>query len=331
VTTECAPERISVFPASLSGRVRFPALAAVLLAGLAAVLGGCATPANSSAAPGAASAVSYPTQDVVSGIAVDPAASSELPAAVRAAGTLGLGTTLTPGTSSLPHGGVAPNGADIGLDKDLRDAVARTLGISWTVRYGSFATIIPGVQNGKYDVGQANFGVTAAREKVVDFTTYLNDGQAFLGSTASGLAVVHSLTDLCGLVVATSPGSTFQQILTDGASRCAAAGKKPYTVQLFADTAPIWLGLANSKIDVFFGPTLTLRYDATHVPNVRFLGQFSTTPVGFVTAKGSPLAPALRDAVNDLIQSGAYAKILAKWGVTSSAIPASTVNPQATL
>ena len=28
-------------------------------------------------------------------------------------------------------------------------------------------------------------------------------------------------------------------------------------------------------------------YDAAHVPNVKFLSQISSTPVGFVTAKGS--------------------------------------------
>ena len=58
------------------------------------------------------------------------------------------------------------------------------LGVSWNVQNGTFATIIPGVQNGKYDVGQDNFGVTAAARQVVDFATYLNDGQAFLGAAA---------------------------------------------------------------------------------------------------------------------------------------------------
>jgi polar amino acid transport system substrate-binding protein len=61
------------------------------------------------------------------------------------------------------------------------------------------------------------------------------------------------------------------------------------------------------------------------------LGQISSTPVGFVTAKGSPVAKALSDAVNKLISDGDYAKILAKWGVTSSGTPASAVNPKPTL
>jgi alkanesulfonate monooxygenase SsuD/methylene tetrahydromethanopterin reductase-like flavin-dependent oxidoreductase (luciferase family) len=39
-----------------------------------------------------------------------------------------------------------------------------------------------------------------------------------------------------------------------------------------------------------------------------------------VTAKGSSLTKPLSDAVSDLIASGEYAKILSKWGVSSSGI-----------
>jgi polar amino acid transport system substrate-binding protein len=278
-----------------------------------------------------ASSETYPTQDVVSSIAADPALKAELPAAVQSSGTLRLGTTVSPGTSLLPHAGQTPDGTVIGLDVDLRNAVAKVLGVNWQVENGTFATIIPGVQNGKFDVGQDNFGVTKSREQVVDFATYLNDGQAFLASAGVTLDRVTELTDLCGLTVATTPGSTFQQILTTAAAKCAAAGRKPYTVQYFADSGPIFLGLANGKVDVYFGPTLSLKYDATHVPNTRFLSEISSTPVGFVTAKGSPLSKPLSDAVNKLIATGDYAKIFAKWGITGSGIPASQVNPPAGL
>lgn len=312
-------------------RVRLLWSSVVAVAALAA-LSACGTPANSATGvpAGAPSSAAYPTQDVVSSITADSALRAELPASLRNGGSLVIGTTYVPGTSGLPHGGVI-NGKDVGLDIDLRNAVAKVLGVTWNVQNGTFATIIPGVQNGKYDVGEDNFGVTAAREKVVDFATYLTDGQSFLGSSAGSLKSVTSLTDLCGLTVATSPGTTFQQILTSGASKCSSVGKQPYTVQLFADAAPIWLGLANGKVDVYFGPTLGLKYDSTHVPNTKFLGQFSSTPVGFVTAKGSPVAKALSDAVNKLIADGDYAKILRKWGVTSSGIQRSAVNPTATL
>jgi polar amino acid transport system substrate-binding protein len=293
--------------------------------------GAAAAPA-SAAAGSSAAASSYPTQDVVSAIAVDPNLRQELPAAVQSSGKLRLGTTIAPGINGLPHAGTAPDGTQVGVDVDLRNAIAKVLGFTWDVQNGTFATIIPGVQNGKYDVGQDNFGVTKAREQVVDFATYLTDGQAFLAPAAGKLDKVTDITDVCGLNIGTPPGSTFQQILTAAAPKCQAAGKPAFNVQYFADTAPIFLGLANGKLDAYFGPTLSLQYDAIHVPNTKFLGQVSSTTVGFVTGKGSPLARPLSDAVNKLIASGDYAKILAKWGVeSSSGITKAEVNPVATL
>lgn len=320
-------------------RPRLLALAAACTAVTALALAGCgsagsATPsAATRSAAGASSAsadpTSIPTQDVVSGIAEDPKVHAELPASVQSSGTLTLGTTINPGTAGLPHGGQV-NGQNIGLDVDLRNAVAKVLGVRWDVQNGTFATIIPGVQNGKYQVGQDNFGATKEREQVVDFATYLNDGQAFLGASTVGASSISALTDACGYTIATTPGSTFQTLLTSNASKCSAAGKKPWTVQYFSDSAPIFLGLANGKVDLYFGPTLSLKYDAIHIAGTKFLGQISTTPVGFVTAKGSPIAKALSDAVNELIANGDYAKIFDKWGVGSTEITKSTLNPQTT-
>lgn len=289
--------------------------------------------ASSGAATGTASpssgSTAIPTQDVVSGIAEDPKLHAELPASVRSSGQLILGTTISPGTSGLPHAGQV-NGQNVGLDVDIRNAVAKVLGVSWNVQNGTFATIIPGVQNGKYQVGQDNFGATAAREKVVDFATYLDDGQAFLGASSVSASSISTITGACGYTIATSPGSTFQTLLTSSASKCAATGKKPWTVQYFSDTAPIFLGLENGKVDLYFGPTLSLKYDAAHISGTKFLGQISSTPVGFVTAKGSAIAKALSAAVNELIANGDYAKIFAKWGVGGDQITSSALNPPTT-
>jgi polar amino acid transport system substrate-binding protein len=342
VTTERHPAR----------RRGIPTVAAALAVAGAIVLAGCSSSSSSSSsAAGSSSASSggasgspasgtgttspsagptaIPTQDVVSGIAEDPKLNAELPASVRSSGQLILGTTISPGTSVLPHAGQV-NGQNVGLDVDLRNAVAKVLGVSWNVQNGTFATIIPGVQNGKYQVGQDNFGATKAREQVVDFATYLNDGQGFLGASTVSDSSISTITGACGYTIATSPGTTFQTLLTSDASKCTADGKKPWTVQYFSDSAPIFLGLANGKVDLYFGPTLSLKYDATHIAGTKFLGQISSTPVGFVTAKNSPIAKALSDAVNELIANGDYAKIFAKWGVGGDLITKSVLNPATT-
>ena len=155
-------------------------------------------------------------------------------------------------------------------------------------------------------------------------------GQAFLGASSVSASSISTITDACGYLIATAPGSTFQTLLTTNASKCAATGKKPWTVQYFSDSAPIFLGLANGKVDLYFGPTLSLKYDATHIAGTKFLGQISSTPVGFVTAKGSAIAKALSTAVNELITNGDYAKIFAKWGISGDEITSSTINPATT-
>lgn len=314
-----------------AARIAIAAIAATTAASLLAGCGSSSDPASATAAS-SASAASYPTQDVISPIATDAKLHAELVAALpSAANGLALGTTYSPGLTGLPHGGQTAAGVNIGADVDLRDAVAKVLGITWNVQNGTFATIIPGVQNGKYAVGQDNFGVTAAREKIVDFATYLTDGQSLLARSDSTLSKVTDITQLCGLTVGAGEGTTFQTILTKNASKCAAAGKKPWTVQYFSDNAAIWLGLQNGHIDVYFGPTLSLQYDAAHVANVKFLSQISSTPVGFVTAKGSPLSKLLAAAVNELIQDGTYAKILQKWSIPGYGVSSSQVNPTPTL
>lgn len=317
---------------SILGAVVAATAAGTLLLSACSSSGGAAQAGGGSgagASPAAAS-TAIPTQDVVSSIQTDPKLKAELPAAVQSSGKLILGTTIAPGTSGLPHAGQTADGTNVGLDVDLRNAVAKELGVTWDVQNGTFATIIPGVQNGKFQVGQDNFGATKAREQIVDFATYLNDGQAFLGASSVKVNSVSSITDVCGYTLATTPGSTFQTLLTSSVAKCAAAGKKPWTVQYFADSAPIFLGLANGKVDIFFGPTLSLKYDATHIANTKFLGQISSTPVGFVTAKGSPIAKALSDAVDALIANGDYAKIFDKWGVGGIEITKSELNPATT-
>jgi polar amino acid transport system substrate-binding protein len=282
------------------------------------------------ASPGASSA--YPTEDVVSGVAADPALHAALLAAdPSAASGLTLGTTAATGLTTLPHVGVTSAGQTIGADVDLRNAVAKILGTTWTVQNGTFDAVIPGVQNGRFTVGQDNFGVTAARERIVDFVSYITDGQALLAPSDSTLSHVTAITQLCGLTIGTGAGTTFQTILQTDASKCAATGGKPYTVDYFSDDAAIWLGLANGRLDAYFGPTLSLEYDASTIPNVKFVGQTSSTSVGFVLAKGSPISAVLAKAINELISDGEYRKILQKWSITGNGITESQVDPKPTL
>lgn len=288
---------------------------------------GAASPAAGDASDETAPSA-VPTDDVVAGVEEDPALHAALPADVRSSGRLTLGTTEATGESGLPHVGSDESGTQVGLDVDLRNAVAKVLGVEWKVTYGAFETVVPGVQSGKFLVGQDNFAVTSARLPVVDFATYLEDGQGFVAAADSDLPQVSAITDVCGRTVSTVAGSSFQQILEAGNDQCEQAGLDPITAKFFSDTSSIILGLQNGQTDLYFGPTLADKYLVAHQPGLAFLGEVSSTDVGFVTAKGSPLAPVLVDALNALVADGTYAEIFAKWGLPDSGIDASELNPE---
>lgn len=269
-----------------------------------------------------------PTDDPVAAVRKVDSAAALLPADVRKAGKLRVGSSI-----GFPPGAYYPNGTDkapAGQDIGLADAVAKVLGVGLERQDASFETILPALGSGKYDFGTGNFGVTAERLKTIDFVTYINDGQGFAvkkGNTALK-AKVTDLTQLCGLTIGTGAGTTFEATLTAQKGVCAKAGKKPYDVKVYSENAATLTALQQGRIDVIMSTINGLRYQAAQpASQTAFLGEFHRLDVGFAFKKGSPLTKAFRAAVNELIENGTYARILKKWGTSASAIDTSRINP----
>ncbi|WP_052867560.1 ABC transporter substrate-binding protein [Streptomyces niger] len=299
--------------------------AAVLLAAAALALTSCAAPKETAKTAGAAEE-KIPTTDVVKDVRQDPAAAKLLPEAVRERGTLSLATSVgtPPGATYLPDGKTV-----VGQDIDFADAVAKVLGLRFTREEAGFEAILPALGSGKYDLGTGNFGVTRDRKKTIDFVTYINDGQGFAVRDDSPLKKVTDLTQLCGLTVATSAGTTFEATLEQSRSRCTKAGEKPYEVKTYAEQGALWISLQQGRSDVVMSTINGLRYAVRQQEGLRFLNEYQRLDVGFAFKKGSELTPAFRAAVNRLKKDGTYDRILKKWGTTGSAIDASRINPPA--
>ncbi|MFD9981317.1 ABC transporter substrate-binding protein [Streptomyces massasporeus] len=302
------------------------AAALVLLPALA--LTACGSGTTPGAAPAGAQASPAPTDDPVAAVRTVDSVAALLPADVRASGTLRVGSSV-----GFPPGAYYPDGpgkAPAGQDIDIADAVAKVLGVKLDRQDASFETILPALGSGKYDVGTGNFGVTAQRLKTVDFVTYINDGQGFAvkkGSTTLKKKVT-DLTELCGLTIGTGAGTTFETTLTAQKGVCAKAGKKPYEVKVYSENAATLTALQQGRIDVIMSTINGLRHQAAQpAARTTFLGEYHRLDVGFAFRKGSPLTKAFRAAVDELIKDGTYARILAKWGTSASAIDASRINP----
>lgn len=309
-------------PRRAAGRVLLPLFALLTLTACGSGSGG-GTAAGVRAAPAAA-------DDPVAAVRTVDSVAALLPAEVKAAGTLRIGSSIgTPPAAYYPNGlGKEPAGQDI----DLAKAVAKVLGVELERQDASFETILPALASGKYDAGTGNFGVTAERLKTIDFVTYINDGQGFAvraGDTTLGTKVTR-LTQLCGLTIGTGAGTTFEATLTARKGECAKEGRKPYDVKVYAENGATLTALQQGRIDVIMSTINGLRHQAAQpASRTTFLGEYHRLDVGFAFKKGSPLTKAFQAAVNHLIQDGTYARILAKWGTTASAIDASEINPPA--
>ncbi|MBA4862239.1 ABC transporter substrate-binding protein [Streptomyces sp. PSKA54] len=307
-------------------RLRRAAASVALLPLLA--LTACGTGTADENAPAGAKASPAPSDNPVASVQKVDSVAALLPADVRKAGTLRVGSSI-----GFPPGAYYPNGTGkppAGQDIDLADAVAKVLGVELERQDASFETILPALGSGKYDFGTGNFGVTTERLKTIDFVTYINDGQGFAvkkGNTELGTKVTE-LTQLCGLTIGTGAGTTFEATLEAQKGVCAKAGKKPYDVKVFSENGATLTALQQGRIDVIMSTINGLRYQAAQpAAGTTFLGEFHRLDVGFAFKKGSELTPAFQAAVNQLIKDGTYARILKKWGTGASAIEESRINP----
>lgn len=303
-----------------------PALVA-LVAVLAALLSGCASGPVDPAAADADPDLGVPRADVTSAITPDPAATALLPPEVRAAGVLTVGASVSSPPTAF-H--LSDNRTVVGQDTDITEAVARTLGLRVERTEATFDAILPALGSGRFEVGTGNFAVTEARKQVVDFVTYINDGQGFAVRADDPLPPVTDLLALCGRTVAVGAGTTFETTLNRAAPRCTEAGLPPLTVSSYLENAAVYLSLQQRRADAVMSTINGLRYAVSQQPRLRFVNEFRRLDVGFALAKDSPLTPAVHAAMQRLIADGTYGRILAKWGTSSSALTSSQVNPPET-
>ncbi|MFF1956848.1 ABC transporter substrate-binding protein [Streptomyces sp. NPDC058220] len=300
--------------------------AALVSALLLPVLAGCGTDAAAGReTAGAASPA--PSNDVTASLKKNASLAKLLPEDVRERGTIRIGASVgSPPSAYFPD---ATSRQPAGLDIDIADAVGKLLGLELKREEASFEAILPALSSGKYDVGTGNFGVTDERRKTIDFVTYINDGQGFaVRADDRSLGKVTRLDQLCGKTVGVGAGTTFEATLNAQKGVCADAGKKPYTVKVYSDNGATLTSLQQGRIDVVMSTINGLRHQAAQpAAGVRFLNEFHRLDVGFAFAKGSPLLTAFQAAVTELIDSGAYRRILDTWGTQDSAIEESRISP----
>ncbi|MGV1760348.1 ABC transporter substrate-binding protein [Rhizobium sp. A22-96] len=261
---------------------------------------------------------------------VDQKLHDMLPEKIKSAGEIKVGTE--PQTPPYDFYG-EDNKTIIGLERELRDEMGTRLGVKFTDVPAQFASIIPGIQAGRFDMGMSAFGDFSEREKIVDVVNYMLEGTSIIVLEGNPKGV-HKLKDACGLNAGAVQGSIPLQLLDKQKTLCPA--DKPLNVMQFPANDQIKIALQSGRVDLSMDTTGVAAYSLQHQPEGnKKLALVSGTQyaVGYQAMLVGKESPQLRDALSATMQSmiddGSYAKIFEKWGLGDNKLDKVTINDAA--
>ncbi|NKY36502.1 ABC transporter substrate-binding protein [Nocardia speluncae] len=250
-----------------------------------------------------------------------PELAARVPPDIAAAGEMVVGVNVPyqPNEYRDRHGEI------VGFDIDLMDAVTAVLGIRARYTESAFEKIIPAVQSGTYDLGMSSITDTLDREQQVDLVTYFSAGVQWAQRTGDDIDPENA----CGKRVAVQ-ATTVEHIeeVPAKSEACVAAGKDPIIIDAFDEQSAVTNALVLGQVDAMSADSPVTAYAIERTDGkIEPAGPvFDAAPYGWAVAKGSPLAPVLRDAAQHLIDSGQYRRITENWGVQDGALGTAVIN-----
>jgi len=264
-----------------------------------------------------------PTFDPAS-ISKDDAIAALVPDKVKSTGKLVVGsdTTYAP-AEYIDTDGTTP----VGYDVDLAKALAAVMGLKAEVQTASFTGIIPAIGS-KYDVGISSFTINPDRVKQANMVQYFVAGEAY--AVPKGNPKKIDPANLCGLTVGVQTGTVEDEELDAAIEKCKTDGKPAITPLKYEKQSDVTTALVGGKADLMYADSPIIAYAITQTGDkLERLGDvFASAPQGIVVSKDDQaLTDAVQKAVQKLIDSGDYLKILTAWGNEASAVKTADLNP----
>jgi polar amino acid transport system substrate-binding protein len=260
-----------------------------------------------------------------SGGRVNQGLHDRLPRAILAAGTIRVGTDA----SYAPASFFGSNGRHIvGFEPDLGAALGKVLGVRFEFVNVEFTTMLPKLTSRKIDLAISAMTDTSDREKQADFINYFSAGTSIVVQRGNPKAVT-DLQDLCGHVVAVEEGTVQVDLLQRSQQKCVGG---PIKIRQYSTNSDALVQLRTGRAVAVlndFPPAAYLASGATTKAHYQLASNTQYEPglYGIAVAKDqSQLRDVVRDAMKELIRTGAYARVLNKWGVTDGAIRQTSIN-----
>ncbi|GAA2274678.1 ABC transporter substrate-binding protein [Streptomyces hawaiiensis] len=253
------------------------------------------------------------TDDISVGVKPDAKAVALLPAAVKSRGTLSVAMDLSsPPTSFM----ASDNKTPIGFNPDFSRLIAAKLGLKLKVNNIKFDTIITGLQANRYDFTASTMGATRDRLKVLDMVNYFKAGTGV--SVPYGNPQKLTTHTLCGHRVAVQSGSTaeLQWLPLRSKEDCTSKGKPAIKAVTLPSVNDALTQLVAKRIDAVMYDFTGLQWAATQQPKTFEVLKplVATKTVTVALKKDSALTPAVKAAIQSIIDDPKYAEALGRWG-----------------
>jgi len=300
------------------------ALIAVIALGLAAAgCGGSSSSTSASPTPSSsASAAATWTPADLAALQADAALKPMLPAgmtSIRVASDIPYAPweSYDPPTSKNPAG----------FDFDLSQAIGKKIGIPTSFNETPFDSIILSIKGGKNDMIMSDMYDNLQREQQgVSFVDYALDGTSILVKKGNPDGI-SNLDSLAGKTVACESGTTQQALLQKLNTQFKSSGKPAVTILALPNQPAAFLAVTSGRAVGDLTDHSTAEYNAmtTNNGNTFEVVNDPSAPKGYepqlvgigIVAKNTALINTVQKALQDLIDEGAYQKIIAKYGLTA--------------
>jgi polar amino acid transport system substrate-binding protein len=249
-----------------------------------------------------------------------------LPADIQEAGKVSVGTeALYPPFEQF----ASDNKTIEGLDPDLGKALGEVLGIKVEFTHTAFDGLLTALDGGRFDLVIAGITDTKEREAIYDFVNYFMTGQSIVVKKGNP-SDIHGIADLCGKPVAVLKASTQEKLLGEfNENECAG---NPIDIGSFPSDRDALMQVQSGRSEAAFTQDAVGAYNAKHIGggNQFEIGNSEAllpVPVGIVfTKESTQLRDAFQAALKEVIASGAYDDILAKWDMSGGSFKDASIN-----
>lgn len=301
-------------------------LAATAACGAQSLDGGSATAAPEAAPPVALDPAPAEDKaaDVINAITPDQALAAKAPAGVKSGGLKVVTSVGYPPMEVFASDGKTA----IGFDPSLTRAIARKLGVNVTITDEEFNSQIPGVLTGRYDFVISSMTDNPERQAKVTFVDYVQAGAGMLVK-AGNPAGVTGPDDLCGKTVSVVDNGSSMELAETYAGDCEKDGKKGLDILKFPGDQEALLQVSNGRAQATITDYVVAASKAAD-PKLKveaLVLEGTENPWGIgMKPENKELIDAVKGALDSLIQSGDYAKILKAWNLDRLAVQSAVVN-----